>query len=742
MRVLKLAAAALVLLAAGAGVCVWVFFVHPGAVLTSRTAGAAIKRFGEAYSPSWSSLAFEPSVVGPRRHRYALKTENLCLRSADGVISGCFSRLELSVVVRYGRKGPSLELVESFIAVSDSLSVDLRRRTGGAVKPPSAALLTTPVRSLRVELTSSTVTTVTTAVSGSLLAVLAVEGRRPLSLAADLKIRARGSVTRLKADLTADTDLMKGGGPPTFVDLVGRADLGTHGRAKAAFRIRREKGRYAVAGSAEVSASTGPVSAFRLAECAGSAPFAAGGARPASGEVSCRWELASARRLAAPFTVVKGASGRIFLSGGLDGRKYLAALKADLDPITTWGELSGGLEVKAAGDLDRPLKDAKVSHELRALVKVPRFEELVAFLRETKYAVPAPVHVLKGPLTLSVESRGDPMSDQLAATYTFTSDLSGPRQRLILRANGTLTVAGARTPLRTFEHDGVLTLKEVALEVPRLELGRAPKVFKDKRIKTRDEPAAVAPSAGAAASPRPTKPFSFPVRGRLVVKTEKPVLLFSNLAKDPIPVALDLVATFPPADASGVVAARSFAVELFRRNATVDHLNVALTAGSKVGALEGLVLYKTPEVDIRILINGTTEKPRVEFTSVPPLKREEIISMLIFGKSPDELDPEQTASVTNTETALESRAFGLTSLYLFGATPIEHVGYDPATKTTVVRLRLPGGANLSLGSDFDQGRQLTVRKPLAPHWAIESEVTDQAQQGRAAATFLEWFNRY
>ena len=168
-----------------------------------------------------------------------------------------------------------------------------------------------------------------------------------------------------------------------------------------------------------------------------------------------------------------------------------------------------------------------------------------------------------------------------------------------------------------------------------------------------------------------------------------------------------------------------------------------LSSGSKVGELEGLIRYKTPGADIRIVILGTTEKPIIEFLSVPPMKREDVIALLIFGKSPDELDPDQTASVGNTETALESRAFGLASLYFFGATPIEHVGYDSATKTTMVKLRLPGGANLTLGADTSQNRQVTVRKPLAPHWAIQSEFTDQgSQQTKAAATFLEWFNRY
>ena len=212
-----------------------------------------------------------------------------------------------------------------------------------------------------------------------------------------------------------------------------------------------------------------------------------------------------------------------------------------------------------------------------------------------------------------------------------------------------------------------------------------------------------------------------------------------------MPVALDLDVGYSPVAVGGTIGVRSFDIELFRRTATIDHVNVVLSSGSTVGTIEGLVRYETEDVKISILILGTTERPRIELTSVPPMKRADIIALLIFGKSPDELDPEQTASVSNTETALESRAFGLASLYLFGATPIEHVGYDPGTKTTSVRLRLPGGANLTLGSDFDQSRQLTVRKPLARHWAIQSEMTSQSAQGQqssSAATFLEWFNRY
>jgi hypothetical protein len=734
----RLAAVASALLA-GLVIAGAVFLAMPGALLTGRTAGAAIKLFGKSYAPRWSSLRFSASAIARRRHRYVLSASDVCVGDRPGVFSACFSGLELSAVVFYTRRGPVVERVERLVAVADDARLNLRRRDprAGAGGLP-AALLATPVQALRVELSSFTVSSSKAVVFGAFRAVLMPGVPRPLSVAADVRIQGSSGAGRLKADLTAATDLLQGG-TPTFVDLAGRADLGPRGRARAALRVRREPRRYVASGSAEIASPGGPVRNIRLTACAGSAPLAPGASRPSSAEFACRYELVPAKLTLGRFGSIKSATGRASLSGRVDGRQYQAALKADLEPITAWYEFSGNLAVRIAGRVDRPLKEAAVSHELRAAAKAARFEDLVAFLRETKYAVPAPVHVLKGPLSLALVSRGDPRSARPAAHYAFSCDLAGTRQRLVLRAAGDVAAVNAWTPARSFEHTGELTLKEVALEVPRLDVVHTPKVFVDKRIKTgEEEPAPAAPKEPALAeNPRP-----LPFRGSLLVKTEKPLILFSNLAKDPVPLALGLNLTYPPAVAAGQVAVQRFDVELFRRNATVDHLNVALSSGSKSGALEGLVLYKTPAVEIRILVLGTTEKPRIELTSVPALKREDIIALLIFGKSPAELDSEQTASVGNTQTALESRAFGLASLYLFGATPIEQVGYDSATKTTTVKLRLPGGVNLTLGSDFDQSRQLTVRKPLAPHWAIQSELTDQGQQGKAATTFLEWFNRY
>ncbi|MDP3543423.1 MAG: translocation/assembly module TamB domain-containing protein [Elusimicrobiota bacterium] len=736
--VLRLGAAAgatlAVLAAAGA-----LFLLKPEAVITDRTAAAAIRFLGEAYAPRWSSLRVSARASGGGLHRYALRAEGLCVDDPRGAFSACFSELELAAAVRYSPRGPRLERVERLVAVSADARLDLRApRAPASPGGLSAAALATPVDALRVELSSFTVATASASVSGSLRAALTSGARRPLALGADVRIKDAAGSRRLKAELTAETDLLDGGGG-TYVDLVGTADLGAAGRARAAFRARREPARYAVSGSAELAGLTGPLSGMRLVACEGVLPLAPGEERPSGVDLSCRYGLVLAQALPVSLGSLKTVTGRVTVKARAGDGRYEAELAAKLDPVKVWYELAGEAAVRLAGRRDRPLKEAAASHEVSASLKIPRFQDLVARLRGTTHAIPAPVHVLEGPLSLAVESRGDPFSARPSASYVLSTDLAGARQRLLARAAGTVTAADALSPARAFEHEGELILEEAAFELPRLDVGRAPKVFSDKRIRTAPPP----PSAAApVAAKTPAGAGVPPVRGRLAVKTGKPLILFSNLAKDPVPIALDLALTYPPAAAAGRVEVRSFGVELFRRRATVDHLNIAVSSGASPAALEGLVRYATPSAEIRILLLGTTAKPRIEFTSVPPMKREAVIALLIFGKGPGELDSEQTASVSNTETALESRAFGLASLYLFGATPIEHVGYDPASKTTTVKLRLPGGANLTLGSDFDQSRQLTLRKPLAPHWAIQSEVTDQGREGTGAATFLEWFNRY
>jgi hypothetical protein len=157
--------------------------------------------------------------------------------------------------------------------------------------------------------------------------------------------------------------------------------------------------------------------------------------------------------------------------------------------------------------------------------------------------------------------------------------------------------------------------------------------------------------------------------------------------------------------------------------------------------LDGLIVYQAAEAKIFIRLLGSAQKPRVMFESDPPMTPADIMAMLLFGKSPNELDSDQQSSVAKTQTAVANGAFGLASLYLLASTPVDYVGYDPVARTYTIKFRLPGGATLQVGSDGrNQGVQL--RKRLASHLAVQTELTNSQTQGSVVTTFLEWFGRH
>ena len=214
---IKALAGAVVLSAGGLVFAASVFLARPGALVSSRTVGAALKYFGADWSPRWETLSVSSAVLGPRRHRYVLGATGFCVDDRRGVFTGCFSSIDLSVVVFYSRRGPVIEKIERLVALAKTARFDLRgRQPRGAVRGLPLglpeALRAAPIR---VEAARFSIASSSTAVSGSFRAAYAPGKRRPLTVAADLLIGGGADARRLKGELTADSDFLKGGARPT-----------------------------------------------------------------------------------------------------------------------------------------------------------------------------------------------------------------------------------------------------------------------------------------------------------------------------------------------------------------------------------------------------------------------------------------------------------------------------------------------------------------------------------------------
>ena len=549
----------------------------------------------------------------------------------------------------------------------------------------------------------------------------------------DARVRARGA-DGLAADAQVKLE-PQGQGRLKLTASARGAFSGRALEAKLSGEGGKDGGRAAF--SAAVSDANGPLRRAAFDACELKAGAVQKNGYPESADLLCQITL-----LPEPFGSGKGPKPKV-LTGTISLRGKIRTQVARRDRFETRVDVKigpmqgyGGFLLAAGADLSGTVGGSLVEERrIKAKASVDRFGELVRFFDGTEYALPAPVNALDGKIDVAADFTGYAGDESMSARYEAKTDLGSAKQKLVAALKGTAVIRPAGAVPR-FKIESDVDLKRVVLELPYLELKGNSSPILDKRIKTGDPKRDAVVDAARQGVAKPVNPaIDYDVN----VRTEKPIMLSSNLVKAPIPVSLDVRAR--PAGASGTVRIEGFDMEVFRQNARIDHVTLTPSPGGAT-ALDGKIVYKRNEVTVNILLLGTTAKPSVVFESDPPMSQDEIVAFVLYGKTPNELDSDQKTSAGNASNAMASGAFGLASLYLFASTPVDSVGYDSATQSYQVKFKLPGGATLSVGSNLQESRTLSLRKRLARHWELQTEAGGGTRDGNTVTTFLQWFQRY
>jgi len=362
-------------------------------------------------------------------------------------------------------------------------------------------------------------------------------------------------------------------------------------------------------------------------------------------------------------------------------------------------------------------------------LNVSRFERLRSALEGTSYAVPAPFYTLNGPIQLSAELE-KPSQDDLSFLVKLSSDLKSESQSFVTKSSARVSVKRPFTPQRLFDVNAELNLSDVQLEAPPLSLESPPQAVLDRRFET---------SADRIKNLTPKKDN---LDWKLKIVSDLPVRIRTNLLATAIPFAVDMRLS-ENARPAGTIEVRPMPIEVFHRKAQVEQVRLTFRESSATTEVNGLLLYRNPEVLVKILILGNAKEPRVVFESEPPLNQQQIVSLLLFNKSVQELNEEEASSSASMSQALADGAFGLFSLMFLSSTPIESVGYDPVTETYSVRMRVGSKTTVSVASDLQGDRQYAIRRRIGKRWAVRTELQRNEDHGNTALlTLLEWFNRF
>src|SRR6185312_6998916 len=171
------------------------------------------------------------------------------------------------------------------------------------------------------------------------------------------------------------------------------------------------------------------------------------------------------------------------------------------------------------------------------------FEDLVAYLSGGPFAVPAPVADMKGAVGATFIARGEPGVDRVDFEYGARAALAGVRQKLKLHAKGSGSASGLRGKKPAIKTRAALIFDDAALQLPHLSALKMPSVTLDSRIKTAGSAPAEPEEPALSSAPAVS---SATVDLELAVETARPIILYTDLAQTPVPLALKLRIVKPP----------------------------------------------------------------------------------------------------------------------------------------------------------------------------------------------------
>ena len=418
---------------------------------------------------------------------------------------------------------------------------------------------------------------------------------------------------------------------------------------------------------------------------------------------------------------------------------------ASVESATFKSELIEG-HIQARGEfkdfaLDSdPLNELKIETDVSVLL--PHFQKWVVHSRNSPFAVPAPLNVLDG--TVRIESKSSVGQATTQVPINLQTRLSGDQQTFNLDGDFKFLFAedpkGGHHPLLK----GQLILSDVGLELPRIKIEAPPSLFPDSRILTNAQIDRQKKATAIQESSQDAQAGSaFEYNILITTADGKPLRLSSNLALKPIPIALNLTIQNSPA-IRGTIEIQDFPAQLFRRNAELKFLKLNLKSNrTDENPITGRVEVKVTDYIVFIDLTGTMKTPIVHLKSDPDLNESQIVSVLLFGKSADQLDADQSQSANNAQSAIADRALGLFSLFYLASTPVESIGYNAQQKAFTAKVRLQEGLSLDIGADQSDVKQVGLNKRLSGSWMIHTFVTNPTDPSDQSVTaMLEKIFRY
>lgn len=390
-------------------------------------------------------------------------------------------------------------------------------------------------------------------------------------------------------------------------------------------------------------------------------------------------------------------------------------------------QVNSQIDLPLEGDLASVGFRKKVALSTRGEIKVPQVKKAVGRYAPKPFNVlPAPLNSMDGTIKVLITTSDSGKKESVMIKAKTLVDLKGAQQVLLMELGTDL-----RLNLVTSKPETVLVdvdFKKVNLKLPRISKKSLPPQFTpDSRIKT-------GPTLKAKEDQgkEPEMDLTF----RLEAKGENSLQMASNLLDEALRVNFDLNIERGRLK-DGYIKSLPLKTTVFKRPISVPSMQINFSYPIEP-VLVGQVLFLLPEYKITMDLEGPISKPRYAFSSVPPLSRNDIYSVLLFGRPMAELDPDDKRAAGQTNQILAQGIMSLSVLYFLAGSPVEYIGYDPDSKSATAQFRLGSKSSLRVGGDSEGLNSTGIRQSIGKGWYIDTSATSSQKTSTSSSTARDY----
>ncbi len=432
-----------------------------------------------------------------------------------------------------------------------------------------------------------------------------------------------------------------------------------------------------------------------------------------------------------PQVVNSRLNGEIWLSpmfANNSDLKLIADLKFEVDVIKNKLFL---LDIKAGLKVNKKLERYYFLPSINTTAHILSFQETIKILAANRILVPAPLDVLGG--TIKFQAGGSLTSSLNGHSIPMqaTIDLASEDQRVDIQTNANVLLA------KNFESANIdldVDVRNLYLQLPPLApVQGTPRVISDSRIlkspKTLDK--------------KSTNKFQVNLTYQINTNRPGAIHLLSKYFKPYMPLSI-YIKRIRNKKKLTRIRIEPFDIVYLRRRVHLEHMSVDLSkVDQNIFIVDGRLSVKQTLYTVYIDISGTSKNPAILLSSEPYLPRSEIISVLLYDRTSDNLAAADAQTAGALEEAVADRAIGLFGIWAFASTPIKSFSYNPTTKMYTATVELANNVTTSIGTNWEEASQLELSKRVSRNWTVTAAWTPgDDEKGEQTKLILQWERHY